>query len=171
MLLRRSLILLGVVAASAGCGGSSGSPSSGPPSNQASSLPAAAECEGVHLGQVGVISLQCNGTATVMATTGSASKQLTGGVCTTSSELFVVNAGVATDHTFVGTRRDFVSVNTPLAGCGGQDTGASVVLGGKFYRDSGRFGGTTTFTADHMGLTFNGTATDGETATIVVTGC
>ena len=99
-------------------------------------------------------------------------KQLTGGsVCTTSSGLFVVNAGVVTDHTFMRDSADFVSVNTPPGGGGGQDTGASVLLDGKFYGDSGRFGGTTVVTADHKGLTFNGLATDGETATIVVSGC
>ena len=173
MLLGRSLIVLGVVAALTACGGGSGgAPSTSTPGGATGSSPATGqECEGVRLGQVGVISLQCNGTATVQATTGSVSKQLTGGVCSTSAGLFVVNVGVVTDHEFVGPRPDFVSVNTPLAGGGGQDTGASILLGGKFYGDSGRFGGTTIFTTDHKGLTFNGTATDGETATIVVTGC
>jgi hypothetical protein len=62
-------------------------------------------------------------------------------------------------------------VNTPVAGGGGPDTAASVLLDGKFYGDSGRFGGQTTFTGDHKGLTFTGSATDGETTTIVVSGC
>ncbi|MDQ6918629.1 MAG: hypothetical protein M3Z98_04630 [Candidatus Dormibacteraeota bacterium] len=169
MSLTRSLLLLAPVAALAACGGSSPSSSSTPP--PAASSPTVAQCEGAHLGQSGVISLQCNGTATVKVTTGGVSKELTGGVCTNSAGLFVVNVGVVTDHTFVGTRPDFVSVNTSPAGGGGQDTAASIVLGGKFYGDSGRFGGTTVFTADHKGLTFNGTALDGETATIVVSGC
>jgi hypothetical protein len=164
----RSLLVLGVVASMAGCGGSSGAPS---PGGATGSSPTVAECEGAHLGQVGVISLQCNGTATVKVLVGGVSKQLSGGVCTTSAGLFVVNAGVVTDHTFVGARPDFVSVNTPPQGGGGQDTGASILLDGKFYGDSGRFGGTTTFTADHKGLTFNGSALDGEAATIQVTGC
>jgi hypothetical protein len=166
---RRSLIVLGLSAALAGCGGSNGSPSTSAPAS--SSAPAVASCEGVHLGQTGVISLQCNGTATVKVTTGAFSKQLNGGICTTSAGLFVVNVGAVTDHTFVGARPDFVSVNTPPGGGGGQDTGASVLLDGKFYGDSGRFGGSTVVTADHKGLTFNGLATNGETATIVVSGC
>ena len=119
MSLTRSLLLLGSAAALAACGASSPSTSLTPP--PAASSPTVAQCEGVHLGQTGVISLQCNGTATVKVTTGSVSKELTGGVCTTSAGLFVVNVGVVTDHTFVGTRPDFVSVNTPPAG--GRGTG------------------------------------------------
>ena len=125
----------------------------------------------MHLGQTGVIALKCDGTATVKATTGGVSRTITGGVCTTGAGLFVVNAGVVTDHNFVGTRPDFLSVNTPTGGGGGPDTAASILLDGKFYGDSGRFGGTTVFTADHKGLTFTGMATDEETATIVVSGC
>jgi hypothetical protein len=165
--LRGTLIALAALVVLAGCGGSSGSTSSTPPPTSA----AVASCEGVRLGQVGVISLKCDGTATVKATTAGVSSTITGGVCTTGAGLFVVNAGVVTDHTFVGIRPDFLSVNTPPGGGGGPDTAASILIGGKFYGDSGRFGGTTVFTADHKGLTFTGLATDGETATIVVSGC
>lgn len=171
MRLLSSLALVGITVALAGCGGSPASPAAAPAPSSAGAPPAATQCEGAHLGQTGVISLQCNGTATVKATVGSLTKQITGGVCTTSSGLFVVNAGVVTDHTFAGTRPDFLSVNTPVQGGGGPDTAVSVLLDGRFYGDSGRFGGQTTFTADHKGLTFTGSATDGETATIVVSGC
>jgi hypothetical protein len=73
---RRSLIVLGLAAALAACGGSSSSTSAPPPAS--SSAPAVASCEGVHLGQTGVISLQCNGTATVKATVGTLTKQISG---------------------------------------------------------------------------------------------
>src|ERR1700694_5907327 len=123
----RSLIVLPILVALAGCGGSSGSSSSTPPPTSN----AGPSCEGVRLGQVGVIALKCDGTATVKATTGGVSSTITGGVCTTGAGLFVVNAGVVTDHTFVGTRPDFLSVNTPTGGGGGPDTAASILIGGK----------------------------------------
>jgi hypothetical protein len=169
--MRTHALAIGLLGAAllAACGGSA--PST--PSAQATTPPPAATgkgaCAAVHAGETGVIATYCSGTAVFKVTVGSVSKEIDGGSCQTSAGLFVALGGVATDHTFVGARPDFVSVNTPPTGGGGQDTGASITLNDHFYGDSGRFGGTTTFAADHKSLHFDGTSFAGDTATIDLT--
>jgi hypothetical protein len=155
------------------CGGSS--PASATPAatpTAMSSSPAKAghgTCPDLKPGTAGVITSFCDGTAVVNVSVGGVSKTLRGGTCTTSAGLFVVNAGIATTHEFVGTRPDQVSVNAPPEGGSGQNTGASVVLDGKFYGDSGRFGGTVTFANGGKSLHFDGSAFNGDKAIIDVT--
>ena len=126
-------------------------------------------CDASLAGKPGVIAQFCNGSAKAHVVFGSLNRQLSGGTCTTSAGLFVVNIGVVTDHTFQGPRPDFISVNTPPQGGGGSDTAATVVLDGKLQGDSGRFGGTVTFTSPGKALTFTGSGGDGGRLTIDVT--
>lgn len=169
-MIARPLILAAVLASSlAGCGGSTGSPGTATPPPAPSGPAGNAAClQGVKPGTPGVTQIVCDGTA-VVKVTGAANGQITGGTCTTSAGLFVVNAGVVTDHTFQGPRPNFLSVNTPPQGGGGQDVGATVVMGGKLVGDTGRFGGTVTFAADHKSLEFVGSDDSGDRVTIDAT--
>ncbi|HEX6349697.1 MAG TPA: hypothetical protein VF160_09945 [Candidatus Dormibacteraeota bacterium] len=165
----RLLALTPVIVLACACG-SSANPASTPPP-PATSAPAAAgnACtQGVKPGTPGVVTFQCSGTAKVKVS-GSVSGEVDGGTCTTAAGLFVVNAGVVVDHTYPGTKPNFLSVNTPPEGGGGQDTAATVVMNGKLWGDSGRFGGTATFSADHKSLQFQGSASNGDQVTIDVT--
>jgi hypothetical protein len=171
MNLPRLAVAAAVVALTAACGGgSSGSPAAAPATSAPAATPANSACTaGLKLGQPGVVTIACDGTA-VMKVSGSANGQISGGTCTTAAGLFVVNAGVVVDHTFTGPKPNFLSVNTPPQGGGGPDTAATVVMDGKLYGGSGRFGGTTTFSADLKSLEFKGTAdTGGDQVTIDVT--
>ena len=155
----------------AACGGSSGGgPAAAPATVAPAATPANSPCTGGHkLGEPGVVTIACDGSA-VLKVSGSANGQVSGGTCKTASGLFVANAGVVVDHTFTGPKPNFLSVNTPPQGGGGPDTAATVVMDGKLYGGSGRFGGTTTFSADHKSLQFKGTAdTGGDQVTIDVT--
>lgn len=167
-----SLVACLPIVALGACGGSSDISPSGVTA-ASTSAPAAGggggSCQGHHVGEAGVIATNCDGTAVIRVVSGSARAELRGGTCAESTGLLVVNVGVVTTHEFVGARPDAVSVNTPPAGGSGPDVGASILLGGKFYGDSGRFGGTTTVSADHHTIHFTGSATDGEAATIDVT--
>lgn len=156
------------------CGGPSSNaggstPPPAPPSNSSSGQAGHGTCPDIKPGTAGVTTSYCSGTAVANVSVSGVSKTLRGGTCTTSGGLFVVNAGIVTSHEFVGTRPDFVSVNTPPTGGGGQDTGATVILDGKFYGDSGRFGGTATFSNGGKSLHFDGTSYSGDKATIDVT--
>ena len=170
MLTRAALGGLALLLAAA-CGGSTpaAGPASAPPAATSAPATGRGSCPDIKPGTPGVLPAWCTGTATVSVSVGNISKQLRGGTCTTSAGLLVLNAGVPTTHEFPGPRPDFVAVNTPPQGGSGQDVGATVILDGKFYGDTGRFGGTTSVADAGKTIHFKGSATNGDTATIDVT--
>jgi hypothetical protein len=160
-------LVAGGVATACGSGGTSSS--STPTAAATTAGPNRGTCPDLKPGTTGVVTEFCTGPATASVSVGSVSKQLRGGTCQTSAGLLVANIGIVTTHEFVGPRPDFVSVNTPPGGGGGQDVGATVILNGNFYGDSGRFGGTTTVGGGGKTIHFDGTATNGDHAVIDIT--
>ncbi len=178
MTLRSSLLIAILIVVAVACGGgtpgTSGSTNGGsasgstPPPAPAGPAGNAACLQGTKLGQPGVITIICDGTA-VLKVSGAANGQISGGRCSNSGGLLVANAGIATDHNFQGQRPNFLSVNTPPGGGGGQDTAATVIMDGKFFGDSGRFGGTATVSSDQKTIQFKGSASNGDQVAIDVT--
>lgn len=144
------------------CGGKSHKSASSPPSQaggSSSSPPVfngaavnAACLQGVKETAPGVITIYCSGHAVVNYTVGSQSEQLKGGTCQEAMANFTINAGVITDHTFVGTQP--ASVGLVIPDGSGKGSG-SLNFDGKVYSISGR----ATVTAGKKAIHFKGSST------------
>jgi hypothetical protein len=148
----------------AGCGGGKAAgpaPAGAPPKAMA---PASAApkgdpaCSGgLHGQEPGVVSVTCDGTATVHFEAGGASRDLHGGVCRSGGGVWSATAGVVIDVTgmhgaYTGPPVDDVTVNdTSTAGRGT----IQAVVGGKHYFALGT--ATLTLAADHKSAKLEGT--------------